>query len=82
MCWCCRRKKHVKVIILGPQGAGKSALIKVINKQGLENLRPTQGHEVTQIETEDVVFDLWELSGELDFQEIWEIYYEVKTPSF
>ena len=69
------------MLILGPQGSGKTSLVRVLNKKSVDKVEPTQGHEVTTLETDTVIFELWDLSGHLDFQDEWAQYYEVRIVS-
>ena len=50
-------------LVLGLDGAGKSAVLQSLSAERGEPLQPTNGFSIKQIELNDVVFSFWEVGG-------------------
>jgi len=65
-------KKTQKVIVLGLENAGKTAIIKKIGSRlkidDLTNLKPTKGIENQKIETKDFELTIWDFGGQENYR--------------
>lgn len=67
--------KPVKILFLGSESVGKSSIIQVLMRKGLEEIEPTQGLQVRtlQIAHPKACYEFYDLSGA--DQEAWPILY-------
>ncbi|KDN52243.1 P-loop containing nucleoside triphosphate hydrolase protein [Tilletiaria anomala UBC 951] len=77
------RKIPFNVLILGPEGAGKSCLIEAIktthgNRPGLpaDKVKPTIGQNIFELPLTGNLLRLWDLGGSEDMQKLWQKYYK------
>ncbi len=67
------KKKETKVIVLGLDNAGKTAILNVLGgKMGLKelkNLKPTKRIERSQVTSKDLQIFLWDFGGQDEYRE-------------
>ncbi|KAJ0257637.1 hypothetical protein HA466_0084730 [Hirschfeldia incana] len=66
-------KQEMELSLMGLQNAGKTALINVIDNVGYsEDLDPTIGFHMREVTKRNVIFKLWDGSGQSRFRSFWE----------
>ncbi|MBD3215167.1 MAG: hypothetical protein GF311_21350 [Candidatus Lokiarchaeota archaeon] len=67
------KKKEQKTVVLGLSNAGKTSLLSrfggQLGIQDLASLEPTRGVERSEIETDEMVFYIWDFGGQEDHRE-------------
>ena len=71
-----KKKREVKVLLLGLDNAGKSTILKVLKGEKVTNLPPTKGFNFQKIEYNKVSFVVWDLGGQKAIRQYWEDYYQ------
>lgn len=77
------RKVPFNILVLGPEGVGKSCLIEAVKtsydkKPGLpmEKVRPTVGQNIYEMPLKADLLRFWDLGGSEDMRRIWSKYYK------
>jgi ADP-ribosylation factor related protein 1 len=77
------RKVPFNILVLGPEGVGKSCLIEGVKtsydkKPGLpmEKVRPTVGQNIYEMPMKADLLRFWDLGGSADMRRIWNKYYK------
>ncbi|XP_066926877.1 ADP-ribosylation factor-like protein 11 [Clytia hemisphaerica] len=67
------RKASRKILILGLEQAGKSALLSQLSKEGTDcsNYLPTKGFNVVCISFDTIDLNIWEVGGALEYRSYW-----------
>ncbi|CAO1615776.1 unnamed protein product [Sympodiomycopsis kandeliae] len=67
--------KHLQIVILGLQSAGKTSLVNVISSgQFSEEMVPTVGFNMRKLQTGNVQIKMWDIGGQPRFRSMWERY--------
>lgn len=74
-----KRKQHTKVICVGLDNSGKSSIINSLKppKRKKLELNPTVGFQAEEFIFNNVVFDVFDMSGQNKYRNLWEYYYDV-----
>lgn len=65
-----------KIVLLGPAGVGKSAILRSMNKESfISNSESTIGCNFIRIKKDDITLDIWDTAGQERFMTITPIYY-------
>ena len=68
---------EAKIIIVGLDNAGKTAIYKTILGESTENLQPTSGFNTKKIDyNDDIKIDLWEIGGAAKIRPQWKVIYK------
>ncbi|XP_013599974.1 PREDICTED: ADP-ribosylation factor-like protein 8 isoform X3 [Brassica oleracea var. oleracea] len=66
-------KQEMELSLMGLQNAGKTALINAVDNVGYsEDLDPTIGFHMREVTKRNVIFKLWDGSGQSGFRSFWE----------
>lgn len=66
----------MRVVILGLDGAGKTSILSAMRGVTLSGPPiPTIGFNVESLEYQNLVFTLWDVSGQQKFRPLWKHYY-------
>ncbi|RLU17019.1 hypothetical protein DMN91_011088 [Ooceraea biroi] len=69
-------KIDMRVVILGLDGAGKTSILSAMRGVTLSSPPiPTIGFNVESLEYQNLVFTLWDVSGQQKFRPLWKHYY-------
>ncbi|CAO1618825.1 unnamed protein product [Jaminaea pallidilutea] len=67
--------KHLQIVILGLQSAGKTSLVNVISSgQFSEEMVPTVGFNMRKVQKGNVQIKMWDIGGQPRFRSMWERY--------
>ena len=74
-----KRKQHTKVLCVGLDNSGKSSIINSLKppKRKKLELNPTVGFQAEEFIFNNVVFDVFDMSGQNRYRNLWEYYYDV-----
>ncbi|XP_036320144.1 probable ADP-ribosylation factor At2g15310 [Rhagoletis pomonella] len=85
ICGCCQRRKrnsvgavpekHLKVLLLGLMGSGKSELGHLLSRQQRQDYEPTNGVQYFRMHLPDRHLSLTEVGGNVEMQKIWHHYF-------
>lgn len=67
------RKASRKILILGLENSGKSALLSQLSKEGTDcsMYQPTKGFNVVCISFEKIDLNIWEIGGAIEYRSYW-----------
>ena len=72
----CVKNSYYKVIILGPEGSGKTSLYDRIKTNEILVRNPTIGFNVDQIILNGLNITLWDFGGHEKMMDLWEKYFD------
>ena len=58
-----RKKKEVRLCVLGLDNAGKTTILKALANQDLQTVMPTQGFNMQTLTVGNLIFNAWDLGG-------------------
>ena len=56
-------RKGSKILILGLDCAGKTTILKSVNKENIEEIKPTTGFNAKILKFGGIKFTIWDLGG-------------------
>ncbi|NPD87442.1 MAG: GTP-binding protein [Asgard group archaeon] len=69
------KKKGIPITVVGLPSAGKTTLVNWLSEKRFTRPKPTVGLKFNQIQIGDVIFNIFDLSGQAQYREkIWETY--------
>ncbi|KAH9386062.1 ADP-ribosylation factor-like protein 2 [Nematocida major] len=73
------KEKRMKIVILGPDNAGKTSLLKAYLKTEISDIKPTYGYQIVKTERETrkgkYVLELLDIGGQESIRAYWDTYY-------
>ena len=66
--------KRIKLVMLGLDDAGKTTLVYSLGNDDIRTVRPTQGYNLLDFDTQKYTFNMHELGGHRDLRQYWRIY--------
>ena len=71
-----RKKKEVRLCVLGLDNAGKTTILKALANQDLQTVMPTQGFNMQTLTVGNLIFNAWDLGGQKEIRSHWRDFYD------
>eukprot|EP01084_Bolivina_argentea_P228443 385825_1 len=75
VCSSCSSIPEASVMIIGLDGAGKTTILKQLNKEPCDKTLPTMGFNVNKVEFEGLEMTIWDVGGQERLRSVWKHYY-------
>ena len=74
-----KRKHDTKVLCIGLDNSGKSTIINTLKptREKKLELDPTVGFSAEQFIFKNLIFEVFDMSGQSRYRNLWEYYYQV-----
>ncbi|KAI5192058.1 ADP-ribosylation factor-like protein 2 [Nematocida minor] len=73
------KEKRVRIVILGPDNAGKTSLLKAYMNREINDINPTYGYQIVEIKKEingtTYTIEILDIGGQKSIRAYWDTYY-------
>ncbi|UKK01506.2 ADP-ribosylation factor [Theileria orientalis] len=70
------KEKEIRILILGLDNAGKTTILKNLNKEDITKIEPTVGFNIKSIQYQDYMLNFWDIGGQRSIRAFWRNYFE------
>eukprot|EP00764_Aduncisulcus_paluster_P007686 gnl/Carplike_NY0171/2508_a3371_778.p1 GENE.gnl/Carplike_NY0171/2508_a3371_778~~gnl/Carplike_NY0171/2508_a3371_778.p1 ORF type:complete len:183 (-),score=38.94 gnl/Carplike_NY0171/2508_a3371_778:62-610(-) len=71
-----RRKREVKILFLGLDGAGKTTIVTKLCGRDVSLVQPTEGFNAKTISMSGISMNIWDIGGQAKIRPYWRHYFE------
>lgn len=71
-----RKDREIRVVVLGLDNAGKTTIVKQLLGQDVNEVSPTVGFSIEQLDWNGFKLNLWDVGGQRSLRPFWRNYFE------
>ncbi|KAF6262286.1 small Arf-related GTPase [Scenedesmus sp. NREL 46B-D3] len=71
-----QKEKEIRVLMVGLDNAGKTTIVRKLNKEDISTISPTLGFNIKTMQFKGYKLNIWDVGGQKTLRPYWRNYYE------